>query len=92
MKVNFFATLREITRQKTVEFDLPEGSTVGQLVDAVIFRFPLMHDVLLNQEGNLWGHVHVFINGRDVPFLENQMATVIKPSDAINIFPAVGGG
>ena len=92
MKVNFYATLRDITGQKTVEFENAEGSTVAHLVDAVIGRYPTMRAVLINQDGNLWGHVHVFINGRDVPFLENKMETVIKPTDTINIFPAVGGG
>jgi sulfur-carrier protein len=92
MKVNFFATLRDITGQKTVEFENAEGSTVGHLVEAVISRYPSMREVLLNQEGDLYGHVHVFINGRDVPFLENKMETIIKPSDSVNIFPAVGGG
>jgi molybdopterin synthase sulfur carrier subunit len=92
MKVNFFANLREITGQKTVEFEYIEGSSVGNLVDAILSRYPLMRDVLLDQEGNLYGHVHVFINGRDVPFLVNRMETVIKPTDTINIFPAVGGG
>ena len=92
MKVYFYANLRAIAGQKTVEFDIPEGGTVGQLVAAVVSRYPLMRDILLNQEGKLWGHVHVFINGRDVPFLENKLETTIKPSDSINIFPAVGGG
>ena len=92
MKVNFYATLRAITGQKTVEFELAEGKTVGHLVDSVISRYPTMREILLNENGHLYGHVHVFINGRDVPFLENQLETVIKPTDTINIFPAVGGG
>jgi len=92
MKVNFYATLRDVTGQKTVDIDIPEYSTVRQLVDAVVDRYPLMRDTLLQQDGNLWGHVHVFINGRDAPFLVDQMETVIKPNDTINIFPAVGGG
>ena len=92
MKVHFFATLRVVTGKKTIDIDIPEDATVRQLVDAIITRFPLMHDKLLQENGNLWGHVHVFINGRDAPFLEDQLETVIKPSDTISIFPAVGGG
>jgi sulfur-carrier protein len=92
MKVYFYATLRDITGQKTVDIDIPEYSTVRQLVDAIVTRFPPLRDKLLQQNGDLWGHVHVFVNGRDAPFLNDQMETVIKPTDTISIFPAVGGG
>ena len=92
MNVNFYATLRNFSGQKTVEFDLPAGATVEQLVAAIVQRYPLMRDILLNPQGDLYGHVHVFINGRDTPFLEQRMQTVIRPTDTINVFPAVGGG
>jgi sulfur-carrier protein len=92
MNVNFYATLRDVTGQKTVDMDLPENATVRQLVDAVITRFPRMRDTLLQKNGDLWGHVHVFVNGRDTPFLNDQMDTILKSTDTINIFPAVGGG
>jgi len=92
MKVNFYATLRDVVGQKTVDIDIPANATVRQLVDKVVERYPLLRDKLLNQEDNLWGHVHVFINGRDAPFLDDEMQTVIKPEDTVSIFPAVGGG
>jgi sulfur-carrier protein len=92
MKVNFYATLRDVTGQKTVDFDLPEGSTVDYLVQGIVSRYPLMRAILLNPQGDLYGHVHVFINGRDTPFLEQGMGTVLRPTDSINVFPAVGGG
>ncbi len=92
MKVNFFATLRQITGRKTVEFDLPPQVTVRQLVDEVVTHFPPMRPELLDDHGELHRHVHVFVNGRDTPFLSEGMETVIKPADTVNIFPAVGGG
>jgi sulfur-carrier protein len=92
MKVSFYATLRDITNQKTVDMDLPENATVRQLVDAIVIRYPLMRDKLLQNNGDLWGFVHVFVNGRDTPFLKDQMKTVINPTDSISVFPAVGGG
>ena len=92
MKIDFYATLRDVTGQKTVEIDLPENATIRQLVDEIVTLYPLMRTKLLDENGDLWGHVHVFINGRDAPFLENALQTVIKASDTISIFPAVGGG
>ena len=92
MEVNFFATLRQITGQKTVVFDLANNATVRDLVDAVVERFPPIRRELLNEEGELWPHVHVFINGRDTPYLQNGMETVLEPNDTVNIFPPVAGG
>jgi len=92
MKVNFYATLRDITGQKTVDIDIPENTTVRQLVDAIVRRYPLLHDKLIDENGDLWGFIHIFINGRDAPFLDDELETVINPVDTISIFPAVGGG
>lgn len=92
MDVHFFATLRQITGQKTVKFDLAEGATIRDLVDAIINRFPPLRRELLNQNGELWPHVHVFINGRDAPFLADGLDTVLTTDDTVNIFPPVAGG
>lgn len=92
MKVHFYATLRPIAGQKTVEFDLGDEVTVQELVDAVVTRFPPMREELLNEEGRLYPHVHVFVNGRDAPYLDNALDTVITVEDKIDIFPAVAGG
>jgi sulfur-carrier protein len=92
MKVNFYATLRDITGQKTVEIDLPEDASIHQLLEIMITRYPPLRSKLLQENGELFGFVHVFINGRDAPFLDDQLETILKPTDAISIFPAVGGG
>lgn len=92
MKVNFYATLRDVVGQKTVDIDLPENATVKQLLDAILEYYPLLRDKLLDEDGHLWGFIHVFINGRDTPFLKDELRTVIHPEDTISIFPAVGGG
>ena len=92
MKVNFFATLRDIAGGKTVEFDADYGVTAQQLLDAIIQRFPLMRKELLNEDGQLYGHVHFFINGRDVQFTNEKFQTRIMQEDTVNVFPAVGGG
>jgi molybdopterin synthase sulfur carrier subunit len=92
MRVDFYATLRQIVGTKTVDFPLPDGSTVGHLLEEVFIRYPAMRSELLDDEGQLHGHVHVLVNGRSVPYLENIMNTVIHIDDTISIFPAVGGG
>lgn len=92
MKVNFFATLRAIAGGKTVELGLEQGVTAQEVLEAIFVRFPPMRKELLNEDGRLYGHVHFFVNGRDIQFMESEFKTVIQPEDVINIFPAVGGG
>jgi molybdopterin synthase sulfur carrier subunit len=92
MKVHFFATLRDIAGGKTFEFPADGGITAGALLRAIIERFPAMERELLDEDGYLYGHVHFFVNGRDVQFLEENFSTKIQPGDVINVFPAVGGG
>jgi sulfur-carrier protein len=92
MKVNFYATYRPIVGGKTVEFDLDQGITLRQLVQAIITRFPAMQREMLDDNGNLYSHVHIFVNGRDSVFLERKLDTVLQADDVLNIFPPVGGG
>jgi len=92
MRVNFYATLRDIVKGKSVEFDLDHGATAGELLEAIVTRFPAMKKELLAPDGRLYGHVHFFVNGRDVQFLEDDLETKIMPGDVVNVFPAVGGG
>jgi molybdopterin synthase sulfur carrier subunit len=92
MQINFYATLRPIVGARSVQFDLADGLSVGEVVAAVVTRFPPLRRELLNAEGSLYPHVHVFINGRDAPYLPNGVETLIQVGDTIDIFPAVAGG
>jgi sulfur-carrier protein len=92
MRVNFFATLRDIAGGKAVEFDVAQGIMAQELLNRITERFPIMKKELLDKDGRMYGHVHLFINGRDVQFLEDEFQTRIMPEDTVNIFPAVGGG
>jgi len=92
MKINFFATLRDIAGGKTVDFPIDHGISARDVLAAIIARFPAMEKELFSQDGRLYGHIHFFVNGRDVQFMENDLDTLIQAGDVVNVFPAVGGG
>jgi molybdopterin synthase sulfur carrier subunit len=92
MQINFYATLRPIVGARTIDITLEEGTTVQQLIDTVIERYPPLRDQLVNAEGRLYPHVHVFVNGRDAPYLGAAFETPLASNDTIDIFPAVAGG
>jgi sulfur-carrier protein len=92
MIVNYYATLRQVVGSRQVDFPLPPGSTLRQLVEEMVARYPRLKSEMLDSQGNLYGHIHIFINGRDSTFLEDSMDSVLGPEDTISIFPPVGGG
>lgn len=92
MEVRFYATLRPIAGARAVPFPFEPGTTVRSLLDRVVERFPAMREQLLDADGALYGHVHVFLNGRDAPYLDRGLETPLSADDAVDIFPAVGGG
>lgn len=92
MQVNFFATLRQIVGQKTVDIPVDEGATVRQLVDEIVRSYPALEQEMLDEHGDLYGHVHVIINGRDFNFLDQGIDTIVKQADRVSVFPAIGGG
>lgn len=92
MKVNFYATLREIVGGKTVELPTDGNITVRRLLEMLFERYPRLRRELVNEQGELYPHVHIFVNGRDAPYLDDGLDALLSAQDVINIFPAVGGG
>ncbi len=92
MNVNFYANYREIAGQKTVAFDIPENSTIRDLVEHISVQFPPFKTQLLDEKGELYRHVHVFIDGRDTYYLPEGLETILKLNEKVDIFPPVAGG
>lgn len=87
MKVTFYSAIRSLIDQKTIEIDYVENLTVIELLNLVIAKYPVLQEVLFNEMGDLYPHAHVYINGRDIPYLEDKMETALSPTDKVDIFP-----
>lgn len=92
MKVNFYAGLRQAVGVKSIELDLPVETCISGLITQVVEQFPAVRTKLLDEQGGLLAHIHVFVNGRDILYLPDGPDTVLDPTDAVDIFPPVGGG
>jgi molybdopterin synthase sulfur carrier subunit len=92
MIVNYYAILRQVVGTRQVEFPLPQGCTLRQLVEEMVKRYPGLKSEMLDENGNLQSHIHIYVNGRDSVFLDGSFDSILGPDDTISIFPPVGGG
>ena len=74
--------------QKELDVD---GATVGEVIQALIGRFPSLRDQLLTAEGELNRFVNVYVNGQDVRYLDG-LGTKVEPRDEVRLLPAMAGG
>jgi len=68
-----------------------EGSTVGELFDGLVARYPSLKGQLVTEAGDLHKFVNVYRNDDDVRFLD-KLATPVEDADVVTILPAVAGG
>ena len=74
--------------QSTVDAD---GSTVGQVVDDLVTRFPGMAGHLKAPDGGLHRFVNVYVNDEDVRY-QGGLEAAVGDGDEVSILPAVAGG
>lgn len=87
-----YATFRIITGEKTILIDAPEGTTVIQAVRLLAEMRPALKPHWFDQDGGLYSHVHVFLNGEDAMTLPAQMESVVPSGTELGFFPPVAGG
>ena len=92
MKVSLYATIRAIAGTKTVELDLPDGSSIRELLDRLVQRCPPLAEKLFDTEGKLSRSVQVFVDGRSSAHLPESLDTKLRADQAVDIFPAIAGG
>ena len=68
-----------------------EGSTVGEVLSALVTAYPGLDGQVLTEDGSLHRFVNVYVNDDDVRYLD-KLGTKVSESDVITILPAVAGG
>lgn len=91
MKVNLYATLRQIVGKKIVEIQINNEKTVGNILHTLVRQYPDLNESIWYPDGTLAGHVAVIHNGRDIRHLEG-VDTPVTDDDKLDVFPPVGGG
>lgn len=91
-KMDFYGIYRQIAGGKTIEFSLPHGGTVLDLLNAAASQFPPLRNEIFDEGGNLFPFIPLFLNGRNPRLLEDGVFTVIGPGDVLSIFSPIASG
>jgi len=67
------------------------GSTVSELLENVLARYPNLKKHLFDSKGDLHRHFNVFVNGTHIREL-NGMDTVLKEDDKVILMASAAGG
>ncbi|MBC8498879.1 MoaD family protein [Candidatus Bathyarchaeota archaeon] len=90
--VNYFSNVRALTGESGSTLELPERSSVRDLLIIVAARYgDELREYLFTDEGGLHSHVVVILNGRGVGVLEG-LDTALDDGDRVAILPSIGGG
>jgi molybdopterin synthase sulfur carrier subunit len=92
IEVRYYAQLRRTAGVKEETFSLSENGSVAELLRAVTGAHPELMEALFDDEGALYEHVRVIINGHDLAHQPEGTGTQLADGDSVSIFPAIGGG
>jgi molybdopterin synthase sulfur carrier subunit len=84
--VRYFARYRSLTGKGEEELEIPDGSTVKDLIEILKERHPVLRNEVFAEDNDL-AEVNVSRNGRYVKFDE-----ILKEGDVVALFPPVSGG
>lgn len=92
ININLYATFRQIAGQKSITVELPEGTSVLEAIRSAAKTVPVLLQHWFDASGELYPHVHIFLNGDDVSTLPNGSGTQLDPGAILEVFPPVAGG
>jgi molybdopterin synthase sulfur carrier subunit len=91
MQWRLFATLSETAGESEVDPGIEGAATLREAVDALLESHPDLEDDVLDEEGELYEHVRLLVDGSD-PFTDEGWATTVSEDTELALFPPVSGG
>jgi len=92
VRIGFYATLRALVGEKSIELPLPGGATVRDLAHALTERYPALAEHVFDEQGELSRRVHFMLDGRNARWLPDGADTVIEPGQRVDVFPRAARG
>lgn len=90
--IRLYATLRaRADGEREVDVGWRAGASVGDAIRELVARKPALAGCIVDARGRVVPYVSVFIDGRDIRYLDG-LTTALADGDEIAIFPPVAGG
>lgn len=89
--VRLYSTLRDRAGGNAVEVPLPDQATVRDVLTRLIELRPGLAGHILDGDGQVAQYVGVFVDGRDIRYLQG-LDTPVRPENEVYIFPPTAGG
>lgn len=84
VSVKYHGVIRDVTREAAASFELPDGSTMGDLLDRMHRKYgPLFAERVLDSRIGIRSYVMFFLNGNQVEHSALQ-STQLAPEDGVN--------
>lgn len=91
MDWKLFADLAEAAGGPEPDVETADAATVGDALDALLDAHPALAARVLDEDGDLRGHINLLRNGQDVREAEG-LDTPVDDDDELALFPPVSGG
>jgi len=89
LEIRVFANYRDAVGGPTLDWDAPDGATVGAVLHDLAAAYPDLD--VLGDDGDIGEFVSVLHNGRNVVHGDG-LETALADGDALSLFPPVAGG
>jgi molybdopterin synthase sulfur carrier subunit len=92
INVKFFAVLRDVVGDWSIDLSLPEGITVGETLESLAKHYgERFRSYVYDEKGIVQDYLIFLINGESIHAMKG-FETLLKEGDSLVILPPIGGG
>jgi molybdopterin converting factor small subunit len=90
MQVDFYGVYRPIVGVKSIEFE--NDLTLHQLLALIVTRYPALRSELLDDGGQLYPWIPLYINGRNPRLWTDGLDRPIGAAEVVSVFSPIASG
>lgn len=92
MQLRFYANMRTVVGNTSLDVDNASMDTFRKLVDWLVEQYPETAFHLLDERGQLRQDVPVYVDGRNPRLLKDGIDSVLQPESVISFFSPIASG